>query len=225
MINTIRTRFRQIINRDRHEFLREASGVIHVGANYGQERKLYAKYGLRVIWIEPNPYAFDKLTGNIAAFPRQRACQYLVTDCDDVEYSFHLANNDGVSSSIFDFKLHRDIWPHITYEKTLLLRSTTLASLLDRELIDVRDYDSLIIDVQGAELLVLAGAVPVLSNFTSVKVEVSDFESYAGGCQLADISSFMAQHGYRERSRRKFAEHAGGGSYYDILYQKAGIAR
>ena len=32
-------------------FLKSVSGVIHVGANTGQERDLYAKYHLDVVWI------------------------------------------------------------------------------------------------------------------------------------------------------------------------------
>jgi hypothetical protein len=34
-------------------FLRDVTGVIHVGANTGQERFLYRLFGLNVIWIEP----------------------------------------------------------------------------------------------------------------------------------------------------------------------------
>jgi len=34
-------------------FLRNAKGVIHIGANDGEEKELYATYNLDVIWIEP----------------------------------------------------------------------------------------------------------------------------------------------------------------------------
>ena len=36
-------------------FLRKVSGVIHVGANLGQERAHYARFRLDVVWIEPIP--------------------------------------------------------------------------------------------------------------------------------------------------------------------------
>ena len=45
-------------------YLRKLSGVIHVGAHAGQERDLYAKYGLRVLWIEANPEIFARLVAD-----------------------------------------------------------------------------------------------------------------------------------------------------------------
>lgn len=206
--------------RDPNRILRRASGVIHVGANSGQHREIYEKYALRVIWIEPIPEVFQRLKANLQAYPRQSAFQYLITDQDDAEYAFHVSNNAGKSSSILELKLHKDIWPEVAYDRTITLRSTTLATLLERERINATDYDALIMDTQGSELLVLKGAAPVLHAFRFIKTEVSDFESYAGCCQLKDIDSFVKQHGFKEISRQKFAQHAKGGSYYDVVYEK-----
>ena len=36
-------------------YLRKVDGIVHVGANVGQDRDLYASYGLDVLWIEPSP--------------------------------------------------------------------------------------------------------------------------------------------------------------------------
>lgn len=44
--------------RTENSFLSKGRGVIHVGANAGQERELYAAFGLHVIWIEPIPDVF-----------------------------------------------------------------------------------------------------------------------------------------------------------------------
>jgi FkbM family methyltransferase len=206
--------------RDPDRFLSRASGVIHVGANTGQERIRYEKRGLRVIWIEPIPEVFATLVENLQPFPRQAAFQCLVTDRDDVEYTFHIANNAGKSSSILELKLHKDIYPAVAYERSVTMRSITLPTLLKREKFDVGDYDTLIMDVQGAELLVLKGAAPILGSFKFIKTEVADFESYAGCCQLKDIDAFVRQHGFREIARHKFAEHPQGGSYYDVLYER-----
>jgi len=211
---------RSLLRREPDRFLRKVSGVIHVGANTGQERDLYEKYGLRVIWIEPIPEVFKTLKANLKSYPRQRALEYLVTDRDSAEYKFHISNNDGESSSILDFKWHTDIWPQVVYVKTIVLRSMTLASLLKREQIDVSEYDALIVDTQGSELLVLKGAVPILHKFDYIKVEIPDFESYAGCCKLSDIDLFLTRHGYKEIVRHKFAERVKGGSYYNIVYER-----
>lgn len=201
-------------------FFKHVSGVIHVGANEGQERDIYKKYDLRVVWIEPNPEVFKKLVANIQGYPHQRAFQYLVTDKDDAEYAFHVSNNDGLSSSILDLKLHKDIWPEVAYDRTITLRSTTLASLLKRECINASEYDALIMDTQGTELSILKGAIPILRSFMFIKTEVSDFESYKDCCQLKDVNTFIKQHGFKEMRRRKFAERAEGGNYYDVVYKR-----
>lgn len=201
-------------------FLNSISGVIHVGANTGQEIDLYGKFGLRVVWIEPIREVFETLKANLRGFPDQRAIQALVTDRDNEEYPFYIANNYGRSSSILDLKHHKDIWPDVNYTHTILLRSITLASLFERERIDPSDYQALIMDTQGSELLVLKGSISLLHNFKYIKTEVADFESYTGCCQLADINSFMTHHGYIEFSRHEFASRAEGGSYFDVIYKK-----
>jgi len=184
-------RIRLKMKKDPDRFLRNISGVIHVGANIGQERELYGKIGLRVIWIEPIPEVFETLQANLRGFPNQRAVQCLITDRDDEEYRFHVANNNGASSSILELKYHKDIWPDVNYTDTILLKSITLTSLFKKERIDPADYQALIMDTQGSELLVLKGGIPVLHNFKYIKTEAWDVEVYAGCCQLVDISSLL----------------------------------
>ena len=221
-IKGIIRRTRALLKNDPSRFLRHVSGVIHVGANTGQEIDLYQAYDLRVVWVEPIPEIFDTLKTNIKDIKKHVALQCLVTDQDDIEYAFHVSNRGGQASSILELKEHKDIWPHVDFDRTIPLRSATLATLLKREGINVSEYDALVLDTQGAELLVLTGAVPILNAFKFIKVEVPDFEAYTGCCQLKDVEAFVQQHGFSEISRKKFAERAEGGSYYDIIYEKKG---
>jgi FkbM family methyltransferase len=201
-------------------FLKRVKGVVHVGANTGQEIKTYEKYGLSAIWIEPIPDVFEKLQSNLTGVVGQIALQGLVTDRDNAEYHFHIASNNGASSSILELNLHQDIWPDINFEKTIKLHSKTLSSLLNDNNVVLSDYDMLIIDTQGSELLVLKGAIPILHHFKYIQAEAADFEAYKDCCQLKDLQSFLDQYGYREVSRRKFATHPNGGGCYDIVYKR-----
>jgi FkbM family methyltransferase len=213
-------RLRRVLGPDPNRFLRSARGVVHVGANVGQERELYDRYGLDVLWIEPIPDVFAALVANIAGFPRQRALERLVTDRDDAAYEFHIANNGGESSSIHDLKEHRDVWPKVDFTKTITLTSSTLATLLARENVELARYDALVMDTQGSELLVLRGAEPVLGHFEFIKTEVPDFEAYADCAQLEDVERFLGERGYTELTRHCFASRPGGGHYYDVVYGK-----
>jgi FkbM family methyltransferase len=204
-----------------NDLLKKINGLIHVGANTGQEIKLYAKYKLSVIWIEPIPEIFEKLQKNLKDYPRQTALRCLVTDQDNAEYHFHLSNNNGASSSILDLNLHHDIWPEVTFEKTIKLYSKTLSTLLQENEINISNYQMLVIDTQGSELLVLTGAASILHNFTYIQTEVPDFEAYKDCCQLKDLQQFLGEYGYQEIFRRKFATHPGGGSYFDITFKNS----
>ena len=202
---------RKIVKQNRDNFLKNVSGVVHVGANIGQEKDIYRHYKLDVIWIEPIPQIFGRLSDNIKNYKNQRALQALITDTDGKEYEFNVASNNGASSSILKFKKHKEVWPNVGFVSTIKLTSVTLATLFRRESINPIDYQALIMDTQGSELLVLKGSVSILKNFSFIKTEVPDFESYEGCCQLSDMEDFMREHGYKEYSRRKFASRKSGG--------------
>ena len=217
----VRRRIDRIRHRDPWHGLAKAKGVVHVGANTGQERFLYARLGLSVVWIEPLPSAFAALTANIRDLPRQRALQALVTDVDGRPTTLHVSSNAGLSSSILDLAQHRDVWPDVGYVGEITMPSTTLATLLDAADVDPDDYDALVLDTQGAELQVLSGAGEWLTRASLVLLEAADFEAYAGCCQVDDLTDFLGERGFREVARRTFATRAEGGSYYELLFARA----
>src|SRR3954447_10825341 len=155
-------------------FLRKVPGVVHVGANSGQERDTYRDFGLRVLWIEAISEVFNELVRNISDHPKQKAICALLTDEDDAEHQFHIASNEGASSSIYQFGQEcLDIWPELSFLSSRTLRSRRLDSLFGSESISPSDYPALVMDVQGAELLVLKGAGQMLSQFRYIKTEAS----------------------------------------------------
>jgi len=201
-------------------FLKQVPGVIHVGANTGQERQYYASLGLNVLWVEPIPAVFETLRSNIAGFANQSACCHLLAAEHGTEYTLHVANNEGASSSIFDFAKHVELWPEVQFTHDVQVTATTLAHLIDVEGIDLRGYGALVLDTQGSELLVLKGAVSVLKQFRFVKAEVADFESYAGCCEMTGLTDFMCQQGFTISRKIRFFSRDGVGNYYEVLYRR-----
>jgi 2-O-methyltransferase len=201
-------------------FLARIRGLIHVGANIGQERDLYASLGVSVLWIEPISEVFDALQRNIAGLPRQRALHRLVSDQDGNEYDFHIANNSGMSSSILQLHLHRDIWPEIVFDATVRLRSVTLDALVDRGEIDPAEFQALVLDTQGSELLILRGASRLLGGLQFVKTEAADFEVYADCAKVDDLVAYLRPHGFALQHRVAFAQHPRGGACYDLVFSR-----
>ena len=155
---------REIGWRRRASLMRKIRGVIHVGANLGQERDDYAH--LNVVWIEPIPELFAQLMQNIAGYPRQAAYRALITDTNVADCVLHVASNEGGSSSVLDLAMHRDIWPDIGFVADIHMPSMTLDTFVEREAIDLSRFNLLVMDTQGSELLVLRGASKTLRQWT-----------------------------------------------------------
>jgi FkbM family methyltransferase len=202
-------------------FLPQVRGVLHIGANYGQERDLYAKNGLRALWVEAIPDVYQKLVENLRPYPNQKALNYLLTDQENKEYAFHLSDNEAASSSIFEFAEHKQLWPEVKMVRQINLRSATLPQMFKREQIRAEDYDALVMDTQGSELLILKGARVLLPNFRFIKTEVADFESYKGGCVLTEMDAFMKENGFAKAMSKVFAKGKGVGAYHEIVYARS----
>lgn len=198
-----------------HAFLKDAKGILHIGAHTGQEREAYG--GLPVVWVEPLEPAYKVLLEKIAGKPRQVARQHLIAD--GKAHKFGVSNNAGQSSSIFDFADHKKLWPAIGYVGQVEMQSITLEQFIDWYGLNLDTYDTLILDVQGAELLVLQGAGDLLQRFRWVMVEAADFESYKGGCTLAQIEAHMQANGFARWVQQAGKAVPGVGGYFDTLYR------
>jgi FkbM family methyltransferase len=200
-------------------FLKACSSLVHVGANTGQERALYDRYRLAVTWIEPIPTVYQELVKNIQSYPRQVAVQALLTDRSGETLNLNVSNNAGESSSIFDFALHRDIWPEVHYIDCLQMKTETLDGLLELGIVRL-PIDAVVLDTQGSELMVLAGSEEVLRQTKYIKVEAADFEAYKGGATVETIEDFLKMRCFRLCKKTQFAEHPMGGKYYDLLFER-----
>ena len=200
------------------QFLQQVSGVIHVGANAGHERDLYDRLGLPVLWVEAIPQLARRLRASLAGYPLQETIECLLADEDGKQYLFNVANNNGASSSIYEFALHKDVWPEVEFVGKMSLRSRTFQALVAERGLDMSRYEALVLDTQGSELLVMKGFGPLLDSMKFIWVEAADFEAYAGGCQLGQVSEYLSQRGFRDDVRVEIARHPDGGRYFDVLF-------
>jgi FkbM family methyltransferase len=208
------------IQRRPYRYFQFSKGVIHVGANVGQEKELYSYYNLNVLWIEPIPEMFEKLKQNIYEYPKQAAIQELVSDSDGDEVFFNISSHGGVSSSILDFEEHSTLWPEISFNKKIKLRTITLDSLIKKYSVNISKYNFLVLDVQGAELLVLKGSKNVLKNIKYIQVEAADFKMYKNNPAIDEIEKNLFNNGFKEFARHKLKDAEIGKCCYEIFYKK-----
>jgi hypothetical protein len=107
---------------------------------------------------------------------------------------FHIANNDGHSSSILNFGKDMNHQGLAMIDSMDLLMSR-LDCVLGED--DIRKESHWVIDVQGYELEVLIGAGNLVNHASSMEIEVSTKEEYAGGATYADVKEFMRINGFR----------------------------
>ncbi len=204
-------------------YLRNVKGLIHVGANMGQERRYYWLLGLDVIWIEPIEEVYTILVDHVSKYPRQKALRALLTDRCDEPVTFRIANNAGASSSILPMQDYSAIFPSIEYTEERTIRSTTLSAIVHEQDIPLEHYEALTLDVEGAEKMVLEGGREILSRFKYVKCEVTDFPSRTGTPTVAELDALLSAAGFQELGRRAFADGPGGrGTAWDIVWKRVG---
>ena len=69
------------------------TGVLHVGANVGEEAPVYDELGIiHVCWIEANKEIYDKLCENLRKSPSKwTAFNKCISDTDGEEVSFNIS--------------------------------------------------------------------------------------------------------------------------------------
>ena len=178
---------------------KRSKGILHIGAHEAAEARFYNDKS--VIWIEANPELMPGLLRNIAPFPKQRAFCALLGDAErDVD--FKIASNFGASSSVFELGPYssgpQSLWPgyELQMQKSIHLSMQMLDHFVAERAIDVRRYDHWVLDVQGAELLVLKGAVNSLALCKVISTEISTVEVYKDGALYPEIRKFLAGAGF-----------------------------
>lgn len=193
-------------------------GVLHVGANVGEEAPVYKELGiLRQIWVEANYDIFQKLEQNLSDNPQAYPVHACISDVPGEKVIFNVSNNGSQSSSILDLGTHATVHPEVRYINSLTMRAQTLMGLYGSSIGPVIDgCDFLNIDLQGAELKALRGMGMLLSNFKWAYLEVNKEELYKGCALVEEIDGYMKKFSFK-RVETKWCGNTGWG---DALYIK-----
>lgn len=172
-----------------NEILKKSSGIIHLGAHLGQESERYSNFKIPVIWVEAIPTVYLKLMENISKFNNQKAICALLGDKNNIEVKFNLASNNYASSSIFTFG-NEVRFKKLKMNSQMPLQMLRLDSIFSQD--DLKIYEHWVVDVQGAELLVLKGAGNTFNNCKSLMIEVSTRQVYQEGVLWSELESFLS---------------------------------
>jgi FkbM family methyltransferase len=168
-------------------------GVIHVGANEGEEIQKYVDCNiLNAVFFEPRMESYTVLRRKAEQYKTMKTYNFGLGDKEEI-LTLYRANN-GMSSSFLKPKLHKDQYPGIIFENEEKMFVKTLDSF---ELF--KGYNFLNMDVQGFELSVLKGGTKTLQNINYIMLEVNRAELYENCVQINELNSFLTEYNFEEK--------------------------
>lgn len=161
-------------------------GVIHIGANVGQEHRMYEENGWNAIYFEPIPACFEVLKSRVG----DQAVNYALGNFNGTTI-MHVSSNNGVSSSLLEPKLHLEQYPTITFNQQIPVQVRRLDDLEIKG-----DYNFISVDTEGYELEVFKGATETLKHIDFILAEVNRAELYKGCPMVQDIDEYLLSFGF-----------------------------
>ena len=170
------------------------TGVLHCGAHLAEEAADYDEAfgpGACVWWIEANPGVVGQIRETLRPYPNQFLIAALLADVDGEEREFHVTNYDGMSSSLLEFGTHPEFSPDTVFVRHLRMKTHTVDTVI-AGLPGIEAINMLVMDLQGAEGMCLAGAKGLLPSIDFVMSEVNKAEVYKGCVKVDELDRVLS---------------------------------
>jgi FkbM family methyltransferase len=177
-------------------FKLNVKGILHVGAHKCEELDVYLKYtdSNSIYWIEAIEYLVKQNLDNI---PNLNIINEVIGDKDGVEVEFKITNNT-LSSSILELGEHKNLHPNVIVTDVLKLKTKTLETIFDENSLHGK-FNTLVLDLQGAEMLALKGLKDIINEFDIIYTEVNEKEIYKECCILEDLDLYLNQYNFERK--------------------------
>ena len=142
----------------------------------------------RIYLFEPLPEIAAQLQAEMATDPRVEVFGCALSDFEG-STDFFVSNN-LVSSSLLPMGKHAEIFPNVTYARTIRVQARTARGILAAD--GIKAPNLLLMDAQGAELRILAGMpAAVREKIEIIFTEASLEELYVGSGTLDDLRNLL----------------------------------
>ena len=184
---------RQILNLEKlvTKYEIKIEGVIHIGAHFGEENRVYNKLGIKNrVFFEPQSSSFEELKRRLGS-THLLVNKALGNERKTVKMFIESANK-GQSSSILKPTLHLVQYSNIKFddiEEVEMIR-------LDDFGLNMDEFNFISIDVQGYELEVFKGASETLKSIDYIVSEINKEELYENGAKIEQLIEFLSPYGF-----------------------------
>jgi FkbM family methyltransferase len=187
------------------------SGIIHIGGHYGNEIEKYKSYNVNdIVLFEPLSSNFSILDEKVKNIGGNIIAHQVALGNDNRKVVMNISSNEAQSSSILTPKVHLTAHPEVSFNGT---EEVEMKKLDDY---NYKDYNMMIVDVQGYELEVLRGASQTLNNVDYIYCEVNRDEVYEGNARVEEIDDFLSTYGFKRVETQWYYTEVWG----DALYMK-----
>jgi len=171
--------------------------VIIVGAHmaYEVDAMLGSYPNAKFILFEASQRYFSKLANRFSGHHRVKVNNIAISN-QVGEVEFHETTLDGAGSLLKIGNFTKNVCA-IGEAESFMVQTVTLDSYLKSSGENNEEIDCLWIDIQGAEMLALSGAIESLNQVQSVFVEISTYQPlYENAALFDDIHAFLYKVGF-----------------------------
>ena len=187
------------------------SGLLHIGGHYGGELQKYKSHNIdNIVLFEPLSSNFSVLSEAVKNIGGNVVAHQVALGNDNRKVTMNISSNEAQSSSILTPKVHLTAHPEVSFSGT---EEVEMKKLDDY---DYKNYNMIVVDVQGYELEVLKGASQTLNNIDYIYCEVNRDEVYEGNARVEEIDEFLSTYGFKRVETQWYYTEVWG----DALYMK-----
>jgi FkbM family methyltransferase len=171
------------------------TGAFHIGAHDCEEIEFYNRLGVKnenMVWIDAIPSKVIEATNRGIPY----VYHAVITDKDDEDVVFNVSNNIQ-SSSVLEFGTHSQEHPDVVYIDKINLKSITIDTFFERNVIDASKFNFWNFDIQGAEFMALKGATRSIQYAKAIYLEVNVKELYKNCGLITEIDTFLEQYKFK----------------------------
>jgi FkbM family methyltransferase len=187
------------------------SGVIHIGAHYGEEVSNYVNLGIKdIVLFEPLEKNFEVLKNNVSELNANITGYCVALGNKNQNVNMFLSSNNLESSSVLKPKIHLDLHPEVVFSGEEMVEMKRLDDF------SFNNYNFINLDVQGYEMEVLKGAEKTLEYVDYLYCEVNRNEVYEGNAYIEEIDNYLSNYNMRRVETSWWYD----GPWGDALYIK-----
>ena len=173
--------------------------IVEVGAHVGIDTLEFAVMYPegRIISFEPQLDLYLNSVSRTSTLRNVHIYPYAISSDFGISKFYVSSGASTGSSSLLNPTKHLTNHPEVKFDQGTnhMVLTAPLDSICKH--LGVAKIDLLWIDTQGAELLVLKGAVEILAGTSFIYLECSEEPLYQGAASYAEIKSFLGVHGFR----------------------------